>query len=106
MSTNMFKSGALPDECLRLQCGHSVNVHRVLIGLEPFSNLKKADPYEPSFGTPIGPWYRYFAWKPVHTADRGTVWGRKVWRRRVMKKTFLFGGPDFWFQHCVDRQGS
>lgn len=102
----MFKSGALPDECLRLQCGHSANVHRVLIGLEPFNNLKKADPYEPSFGTPIGPWYRYFAWKPVHTADRGTVWGRKVWRRRVMKKTFLFGGPDFWFQHCVDRQGS
>lgn len=59
--------------------------------------------YMPMFGDPVGPWYRWFSWRPVETVDRGVIWLRPVWRRRVAKHAFLTGGADFWFQHCVDR---
>ena len=26
-------------------------------------------------------WYRWFAWRPVWTYDRGWVWLRLVWRK-------------------------
>lgn len=28
------------------------------------------------------PWFRWFAWRPVDTDDRGWVWLRMVWKRR------------------------
>lgn len=62
------------------------------------------DPYAPSFGRPIGPWWRWFAWRPVDTVDRGTVWLRMVSKRRIYKHQYLNGGADFWFQYVVDRQ--
>lgn len=62
------------------------------------------DPYEPAFGRVITPWWRWFAWRPINTVDRGTVWLRLVWRRRIHKHQYLEGGSDFWFQHAVDRQ--
>lgn len=33
----------------------------------------------PLFGTPVGPWFRWFAWRPVMTADRGWRWLIFVW---------------------------
>lgn len=59
------------------------------------------DWYEPSFGFPVSDWYRWFAWHPVETVDRGWRWMTVVNRRRIHKKQHLDGGPDFWFQHAV-----
>ena len=61
------------------------------------------DPYTPMFGYPIGPWFRWFAWRPVRTEDRGWRWGRRVWRRRCQGKDFLPGPTIQWFQSvCED----
>ena len=57
--------------------------------------------WEPMFGRPVSDWYRVWAWKPVHTLDRGWIWLRPYWRRRIYKKQFLHGGPDFWWQNIV-----
>jgi hypothetical protein len=62
------------------------------------------DPYAPRFGTAFTPWHRWFAWRPTETVDRGWVWLRVVWRRRIHKHTYLDGGGDFWFQTAVDTQ--
>jgi len=59
------------------------------------------DRFEPAFGRPITPWWRWFAWYPVETVDRGRVWLRLVHRRRIHKHQHLPGGGDFWFQHAV-----
>lgn len=61
----------------------------------------KPQDYIPMFGVPIGDWFRVFAWKPLYTADRGKVWLRFVWRRRIAKLNHLPGGADFWFQYVV-----
>ena len=63
--------------------------------------MSEQDPYTPRFGEPITEWFRWFAWKPVETVDRGWRWLRPVWKRRVQKHEYLFGGGDFWFQHAV-----
>lgn len=52
----------------------------------------------PCFGDPIGPWHRVFAWLPRQTFDGGWVWLRYIWRRRIQKHHYLFGGPDRWWQ--------
>ncbi len=57
--------------------------------------------WEPLFGRPVSDWYRVWAWKPVHTLDRGYIWLRPYWRRRIYKKQFLHGGADFWWQNVV-----
>lgn len=57
--------------------------------------------YHPMFGEPVSDWYRWFAWKPVETVDRGWRWLVPVYRRRVHKHSYLPGGSDFWFQHAV-----
>ena len=61
------------------------------------------DRYMPAFGTPVAGWHAWFAWRPVETVDRGTVWLRRVWRRRIRHLPMLpHGGPDFWFQYAID----
>lgn len=60
------------------------------------------DPYEPSFGFPVGPWFRWFAWRPVATIDRGWRWLRPVWRRRCQSHVYLDGPTVRWFQAAVD----
>lgn len=57
--------------------------------------------WEPMFGRPVSDWYRVWAWKPVHTLDRGWIWLRPYWRRRIYKHQFLHGGDDFWWQNIV-----
>lgn len=61
----------------------------------------RADRFSPRFGSPVSDWYRWFAWRPVETVDRGKQWLRIVNRRRIHKYHFLDGGADFWFQHAV-----
>ena len=57
------------------------------------------DDSTPMFGRPTGPWIRTFAWRPVFTFDRGTVWLRPVWKRHIYKHRWLEGGPDWWWQY-------
>jgi hypothetical protein len=65
---------------------------------------KRVDPsaWEPMFGRAHGDWYRWFAWRPVQTLDRGLVWLRPVWRRRVYKKEYLPGPAYSYFQNLVE----
>ncbi len=55
----------------------------------------------PRFGVPVSDWFRWFAWHPVETVDRGWQWLRVVNRRRIARHDYLDGGPDFWFQEAV-----
>ena len=59
---------------------------------------------KPLFGTPVGPWFHWFAWRPVRTADRGWRWLMFVWRRRYQTKLTLPGPIDQWFHTVVDRE--
>ncbi|UYL86609.1 hypothetical protein SEA_RADFAD_53 [Arthrobacter phage RadFad] len=63
--------------------------------------MSERDRYAPMFGRPVGDWYRWFAWRPVETVDRGRQWLRIVHRRRIHKHHYLDGGGDWWFQHAV-----
>lgn len=56
---------------------------------------------EPRFGHPIGPWHRWFAWRPVRTVDQGLVWMRTVSRRRYQSLPNLPGATYDWFHHAV-----
>lgn len=58
----------------------------------------------PMFGFPIGPWHRWFAWRPVSTVDRGWVWLRRVSRRRYQTKTHLGGPTMHWFHYAFEDQ--
>lgn len=52
--------------------------------------------------TSYGPAFRWFAWRPAWTDDRGWRWLRPVWRRRLYLD--LMGQPAMaWFVHSVDR---
>lgn len=55
----------------------------------------------PMFGNPVGPWHRWFAWRPVATIDRGLVWLRRVNRRRYQSKPYLPGPTFTWFHYAV-----
>ena len=59
---------------------------------------KKPFALEPRFASPVGPWRRFFAWRPCRTYDGALVWLRFAWKRRVQKYHYLDGGPDFWWQ--------
>lgn len=59
------------------------------------------DPYRPMFADPIGPWFRWFAWRPVCTIDRGWRWLRPVWRRATQTKMSLPGPTITAFQNVV-----
>lgn len=60
------------------------------------------DPYAPMFADPVGPWHRWFAWRPVSTIDRGLVWLRFVWCRRVQSHAYLDGPTWRGWQRVVD----
>lgn len=45
--------------------------------------------------------YRWFAWRPVWTRDRGWVWLRPVWRRHVPPLLGVPGACWTW-QHDVE----
>lgn len=47
--------------------------------------------------------YRWFAWRPVWTRERGRVWLRYVWRRHVPPLLGVPGSCWTW-EHTVDRK--
>jgi hypothetical protein len=56
---------------------------------------------EPLFGKPVDGWRRWFAWRPVRTANAGWVWLRFVeWRACVWTVTDHHQG-DVFFQYRV-----
>lgn len=55
------------------------------------------------FATRVGPWFRWFAWHPVCTLDRGWRWLIPVWRARYQSKLSLPGPIRLWFVHAVDK---
>ena len=59
--------------------------------------------YDPEFGSPVGPWFQWFAWRPVRTTDRGWRWGVHCWRRRFQTKNYLDGPTHHWFLTIVDK---
>ena len=67
----------------------------------PTTPENQGDWYQPMFGEPVGPWFRWFAWRPTLTVDRGWRWLRPVWKRRIGKHDYLPGGSDFWFQTAI-----
>ena len=46
------------------------------------------------FYGPVGPWHRWFAWRPVNTITHGWVWLRTIERQRVQTKLNLPGPID------------
>lgn len=45
--------------------------------------------------------FRWFAWRPVWTLDRGWVWMRRVWRRHVLPMDLPI--PTYWtWEHRVE----
>lgn len=42
-----------------------------------------------SFSNPIAKEYRWFAWRPVSTADRGWRWMTFVYKRKYILKPYL-----------------
>ncbi len=59
--------------------------------------------YEPRFGYPICAWFKWFAWYPVETIDRGVVWLRFVWKRRIQLHDYIYHPyPDTqWWQYAM-----
>lgn len=61
------------------------------------------DDWKPVFGHPTGEWYRWFAWRPTRTLDRGWRWLRFVWKRPCQKDIDLPGPITTWFQTVVEQ---
>lgn len=54
------------------------------------------------FADRVGPWHKFFAWKPVTTYDQRKVWLRRAWRACYQKHHYLIGGADFWFVYSIE----
>jgi hypothetical protein len=48
------------------------------------------------------PWFRWFAWRPVVTEDRGVRWLRFVYRRRQWGKDMPGMPLVSWWRHRVE----
>lgn len=56
------------------------------------------------FSNPIAKEYRWFAWYPIKTADRGYRWLSVVYRRKYMLKSFLDApSREPFFMHSVEK---
>jgi len=58
-------------------------------------------PLMPLFGEPLGPWCKWFAWRPVKLTDGGFVWFRWVARRRIEGHNNLSPHPGNWWQYAT-----
>lgn len=59
---------------------------------------------EPLWGDAIGPYHRWFAWRPVETWNCGWRWLRFVYRRRCQTKPYLDGPMLQWWQYMLPRE--
>lgn len=57
------------------------------------------DDMKPRFAEPIADWYRYFAWKPIETLDRGRRWLWVVYKRKCQPHSYLSGPQTPFFQY-------
>lgn len=48
-----------------------------------------------------GPTFRWFAWRPVRTSDRGLRWLRLLWRRKCYADNDAYVGS--YFENYVQR---
>lgn len=57
----------------------------------------------PMFGTPIGPWHEWFAWKPVRSFDGRFLFLQKIMRRRCQLHEYLdqSAGSRTWWQFAT-----
>lgn len=58
-----------------------------------------SDNMQPLFGEPISEWYRYFAWRPISTLDRGYRWFWIVWKRKCQPHEYLSGPMTPFYQY-------
>ena len=63
-----------------------------------------SDDMQPLFGEPISEWYRYFAWRPISTLDRGYRWFWIVWKRKCQPHEYLSGPMTPFYQHRATKQ--
>lgn len=51
-----------------------------------------------AFANPVGPWLRFFAFRPRKLYDGRWVWMRRAWRQRMVVHWHLTpgGGDAFW----------
>lgn len=57
----------------------------------------------PAFGDFVGPWFEWFAWRPIKTYNGRTAWLRKVWKRRVQAHDYLSGpNQGSWWWYCLE----
>lgn len=52
-------------------------------------------------GEAVGPWRRWFAWRPVWTSDRGRKWFRYVYCRPVIDNPRQPLSSKCWFQYSA-----
>lgn len=55
------------------------------------------------FAHSIGDEYRWFAWYPVNTLDRGWKWMTPVWKRRYEKDINLPGKSEKFFVYTYQQ---
>lgn len=58
-------------------------------------------PHAYEFRDIVGPFHRWFAWKPIRTWDGRFVWLRTVWRARTQTKDYLPRSHIQDWTHCV-----
>lgn len=57
------------------------------------------------FCTAVGPWHRWFAWRPVNTVTHGWRWLRYVERQRVQSKVSLPGPLVSFWDYRTEQEG-
>jgi len=56
-----------------------------------------------TFADPIAPEYRWFAWYPVYTADRGMRWFSFVFKRKYGLHSYLSIPMGNFFMYSVEK---
>jgi hypothetical protein len=55
------------------------------------------------YADPVANEFKWFAWYPVKTLDRGWRWMRFVYKRKYALHTYLYGPTGEYFVHSVEK---